>query len=427
MGKETKIGLAVIVALLIVFGVVLAKRVSGPIDAPLVSLSGEKSKTKDNGEEKSAKAGDRKTGSSDRLMAPLVVVPESGSEQSRKSSSPTGSNKWTVASDGEEAKQTGHNSRDESPSPSFMPQPLGVLAAKQYAGQEGTSSAAQQVYDPYQRQATPTGVRPRQSSPVQVAPTPAAPQAIDPISPPLRAATQEPTYSGSGDYNYDRSSRRHTYREISTQRISPDSPGPHQVGQALPDPANPVRRFSATAAGSGGYGVLSGPSDTGGGLNEDGTYTVQPNDNYWAISNRLYGTGGYFKALAEHNRKKHPNEERLQVGDVISAPDASQLAEAFPALCPKPGRKEVGGGTTTVSRQSHFGVEGTYVVQEGDTLYDIARYELGKGSRWPEIHRLNRELLGDDFNHLTPGVQLTLPDDEASDTITRRPGSVYQR
>ena len=34
----------------------------------------------------------------------------------------------------------------------------------------------------------------------------------------------------------------------------------------------------------------------------DGKYEVQPNDSYWTISERLYGTGAYFKALTQHNR-----------------------------------------------------------------------------------------------------------------------------
>ena len=36
---------------------------------------------------------------------------------------------------------------------------------------------------------------------------------------------------------------------------------------------------------------------------------------------------------------------------------------------------------------------------EGDTLFNIARYELGKASRWVEIYEFNRDLLGKDFNY----------------------------
>ncbi len=51
----------------------------------------------------------------------------------------------------------------------------------------------------------------------------------------------------------------------------------------------------------------------------------------------------------------------------------------------------------------------TYVVREDDTLFDIARRELGKSSRWVEIYELNRERLGEDFEYLTPGMEIALP------------------
>jgi nucleoid-associated protein YgaU len=158
---------------------------------------------------------------------------------------------------------------------------------------------------------------------------------------------------------------------------------------------------------------------------------VQPNDNYWAISQKLYGTGAYFKALAHHNRAKIPNEHDLQLGDVVMAPDASDLHKAYPDLCPKPAHREaarrrsLAGGT-----QTPIGLGRVYMVQEGDNLFDIARHELGKATRWTEIVDLNREVLGaslEDLNYLTPGMKLILPQDRSAGELTRRPGSLYQR
>jgi nucleoid-associated protein YgaU len=63
----------------------------------------------------------------------------------------------------------------------------------------------------------------------------------------------------------------------------------------------------------------------------------------------------------------------------------------------------------------------TYVVQEGDTLFDIARYQLGRSTRWAEIYELNREALGEDFDFLQPGTELALPAGADEDAITRRP------
>ena len=68
-----------------------------------------------------------------------------------------------------------------------------------------------------------------------------------------------------------------------------------------------------------------------------------------------------------------------------------------------------------------------YVVAQGDTLFDIARYELGKASRWAEIYDLNRELLGEDFDHLSPGTELAMPARQGEDSFTRQNDSRYQR
>jgi nucleoid-associated protein YgaU len=170
---------------------------------------------------------------------------------------------------------------------------------------------------------------------------------------------------------------------------------------------------------------------TGEVLGEDGRYEVQPNDSYWIISNKIYGSGSYFKALAEHNREVVPREDQLQVGDVISAPSVEELEQTYPTLCPKPSRREtIRHRASTASARSPYVGGRTYTVEEGDTLFDIARYELGKASRWVEIHELNRHVLGDDFDYLTPGIELILPgDQDTADTVTQRPDprSPYRR
>ena len=51
-----------------------------------------------------------------------------------------------------------------------------------------------------------------------------------------------------------------------------------------------------------------------------------------------------------------------------------------------------------------------YTVQDGDNLFNIARRELGHVSRWREIHRLNREALGENVGYLTPGTVIFMPE-----------------
>jgi nucleoid-associated protein YgaU len=56
-----------------------------------------------------------------------------------------------------------------------------------------------------------------------------------------------------------------------------------------------------------------------------------------------------------------------------------------------------------------------YRVQPNDTIWSIAKHTLGKGERWPEISRLNRDVLPD-VNQLKAGMTLRLPAEAKVDT-----------
>ncbi len=51
---------------------------------------------------------------------------------------------------------------------------------------------------------------------------------------------------------------------------------------------------------------------------------------------------------------------------------------------------------------------GTYTVKTGDCLWNIARSELGSGSRWKEIYQLNRDSIRNP-NQIQVGQVLVLP------------------
>jgi nucleoid-associated protein YgaU len=162
---------------------------------------------------------------------------------------------------------------------------------------------------------------------------------------------------------------------------------------------------------------------------ENGMYIVRPNDTLWSISEKVYGTGSYFKALAAHNRANLPRSDRLAVGIKIAVPQVGELAQKYPSLCPKERRSALVKPRAVRATATMPGAGGdVYVVQEGDTLFDIARYELGKASRWAEIYGLNRDTLGEDFDYLQPGVELRLPPKtRAAETISRGRESRYLR
>jgi nucleoid-associated protein YgaU len=88
-----------------------------------------------------------------------------------------------------------------------------------------------------------------------------------------------------------------------------------------------------------------------------------------------------------------------------------------------------------ISASTRIGGGGrVYTVADGDTLFEIARHELGKPARWAEIYQLNRDQLGDDFDYLRPGTELVLPVDASSgsgqfrsNTAARPPEALYPR
>ncbi len=187
-----------------------------------------------------------------------------------------------------------------------------------------------------------------------------------------------------------------------------------------------TQRYSSANAAVAPTGAIAPAA----GIQREGDkYTVQPNDSFWIISQKAYGTGAFFKALYEHNRKLHPEVDEMKIGQILSVPDESVLRHNYPDLCPAP-RKQVARvqQRLTASNGRLPDTGRVYTVEDGDTLFEIARHELGKTSRWAEIYDLNREVLGNDFDYLRPGTELILPADKSrEENVTRQPNSVYPR
>jgi nucleoid-associated protein YgaU len=155
------------------------------------------------------------------------------------------------------------------------------------------------------------------------------------------------------------------------------------------------------------------------------TYAVEANDSLWLISQKLYGNGAYFKALEAHNKTRYPRAELIKAGDVIQTPALEVLTQKYPHLCPRADHLPTTAASSGLASQR--GTGRIYVVEEGDTLFDIARFELGKATRWIEIYEMNKQTIGEDFNHLRPGTQLMLPTEQRDDNFTRRPGASISR
>jgi len=435
LSKEAKIGLGVLAILAVVFVVVLAGRLLGSgsdktvaVDEQVKPVSPPKAAAKD-----SSAAG-----------KPTVLAPRNAPGK-RPTVSPADASRLSTVGDDAAAKPTAATAK--TPTPSLMPDPPQAQAAdprerygSAYAGSTPRTYEAGGVEVADATAGTPTA-DPFRGRTVQL-PT-AAEKAgqthstlrmLDETAPPFAdmkrpagvtatdgddrgtAALPSAHYTGDSRPSYTATTER-SRASAGDNRVAagpqyPSARTASQYGSAYNDAAAGVDARPASAPH---YATRDGRRD-------DGTYEVQPNDNYWLISEKLYGTGAYFKALAEHNRRKSARDERLQVGDVIATPDLAQLEKSYPDLCPKASRREAAKRQmTTVSTRQVGGR--TYLTQEGDTLYDIARTELGKASRWAEIYDLNRDLLGSDYHYLRPGLQLAIPDGEAAvqpSKVTRR-------
>ena len=262
---------------------------------------------------------------------------------------------------------------------------------------------------------------------------------FEPVAQPTSGTEQEPS-SRFGRAGVGQSERPTVVADDAGSTPHRFGPPPTTTDQPAPPAYSPPQGYppsQASAPGSQPAALLPGiGSDSGvvgqvtvdGPANKPSQYVVQPNDNFWTISEKAYGTGGYFKAIYEYNRRQHPRPERLQVGETLEVPDQSVLQKNYPDLCPKPSHTAaaVPGRVTPASARMRPGTR-VYVVEEGDTLFEIARRELGKPSRWGEIYQLNRESLGSDFDYLRPGSELLLPGDARPDVMARQPSGTLSR
>jgi nucleoid-associated protein YgaU len=141
-------------------------------------------------------------------------------------------------------------------------------------------------------------------------------------------------------------------------------------------------------------------------------YVVQANDSFWSIAEKVYGDGAYYRALFAYNSDRYPHAEDVRVGSVLDVPSAAVLKQKYPELIsgsPSPVATVAAVSATQPPRAVTSSGARTYVVQPGDTLFDIARRQLGKASYWSEIYNLNKAALGESLDQLRPGTEIVLP------------------
>jgi nucleoid-associated protein YgaU len=477
MGNEAKIGVGVIAGLFVILCVVLVVRLSGGKAKPVPPVAASYD----------AGSAANSTASSD-LAAPRLLNPSqptivrASSTSTTVLKSPVSAGGWSVAGDSSTDSGGSGSSLAATP-PSLMPNPqtsavtATALTVTENAAPTTIPAAASETV----ATATPTvPPAPTMATSSTIATPPlVAPPATASVSTPTMSAVPGPSSPYASSTPYDPNQRSgssvgtsNTWGSVAappaTGSSSPSSivGGVNSAPQAYSSPSSYAPSSGTSASTSTyrqnryGYGSASDPASSTpppsgtnipdaatlsgsatttspasySGRRDDGTYKVRPNDNYWTISEKLYGSGAYFKALAEVNRDRTSRDDRLRVGTVLQAPAAEELEKNYPDLCPKANHRRAAGALRTVSVSTMQGVgRRVYTVEQGDTLIDIARRQLGKSSRWAEILELNRDKLGEDHDYLLPGMQLAMPEPSATpsggrgDMLTERPGSNYRR
>lgn len=458
MGKETKIGLAIIGSLLVVLVVVLVKKMSGPSTAGLDETLGADAKPKT-------------TAAAPELPKPSQpTLLKTNTSKTAPPVPSAGSSRWQTAGQGATDPLKSQNAAS-----SPLPEPSSRTAQRPVSGDRYGSRFRVEVADPTGDDAAPfnpfanqppePGDGPSLHPPRRLTPGESTVQVIDgpaqspqpdrgygdhrgagrqtgatsggqrvhvsdpaPAASPYEHRSQSPPvaqrpygqHTGLGGSDTRQSSI--PARSVSDPYHRPASPHQHDIYQ---HGHQPQQQFDGPTAEN--QRPVSMRENTG-------KYHVEPGDTFWTISQKMYGEGGFFKALQEHNRGRIPVASQLDVGDEISTPSADELRSKYSGLCPKVRTVKPGTPSATAVSTRILPSGREYTVEEGDTLFDIAKYELGDPSRWPEIFQLNRHVLGDDIDYVRPGTRLMLPGDrqnaqQPADVLTRqpRPSPNFQR
>ena len=207
-------------------------------------------------------------------------------------------------------------------------------------------------------------------------------------------------------------------RSIPTESIprngNPETPFPH--------PANIVRDWNVEpvsgeqveemeSPGNNTYDRKNGEQD-----NEKRFVETKANDSFWTLAQQHYGDGKFFRALYEWNKPSFESfdSEEIPVGVRIELPRKQELMERFPELCPQQRAVNPPNAEWQIEHQpeeydSEFR---TYEAKGTESIFEIARDELGQASRYLELIELNRDVLPEDCSHeqvLSKGFVLRLP------------------
>lgn len=132
-------------------------------------------------------------------------------------------------------------------------------------------------------------------------------------------------------------------------------------------------------------------------------YIVQPNDNFWTISKKVYGTGRYFEALAHYNAGLVSDPSKMKPGLKIATPTEAELQSRYAKLLATTGTQ------VTANDPVSLGLPGdVYTAVSGDNFWEISKRLYGDGKYFRALEQHNAAIVADP-QKLKPGMKLAAP------------------
>ncbi len=134
-------------------------------------------------------------------------------------------------------------------------------------------------------------------------------------------------------------------------------------------------------------------------------YQVKKGETLRGIAKAWLGDEKLAESLYEANKSRIPDVKHLSAHLTLVFPRSKFAKKNEPVGSPQNATVPAGLKKDEVKPTTEPAGDKKYVVKEGDTLYGIAKRELGKGTRWEEIASLNHL----DGNMVKKGQTLVLP------------------
>ncbi len=279
MSKQHKTGFAVIAVMIAAFAVLAYGRFGGYAIAPPASLADPDSLT----------ATEVRKPPANGFVQQPVILQANESDFNSYATSPSQDQQLSTPLDaGAQRGFINPAVPAEGQRPSLLPDPTLLQQSGEYENRKTDSPA----YEPF---------------PVEAGPAEFDDEDAKPFLPPLRLRPQS-------EFKFDSDATHFNSLRESQYHVRPAA-GFDEQPTLLPSPAD----------------LQLKPIDTA-----TRTQVVLPNDSFWLISERAYGTSIYYKALYHHNCGRFPQPDRLPAGTVVDVPPLDELHGMYPALCPMP-------------------------------------------------------------------------------------------